>query len=150
MEPNIKDGGKRWIWGIFALAFAGFLFSGYLSAVKFFNNTCAFNEPCPYFWGYPACWYGFAMYLVLFIVTGLAVVRESGYAKALKVDIGVSTIGILFSGNFVIQEILGSRVTGVLGLSTCAYGLIFYIAIFIVSIMALRKLSAVNQISSNQ
>jgi hypothetical protein len=56
---------------LLALASAGLLFSGYLSAVNLFSGTCAFNETCPYFLGYPACWYGFAMYLIIFLVTGV-------------------------------------------------------------------------------
>src|ERR1019366_10609833 len=58
---------------LFILASAGLLFSGYLSAVNLFSHTCAFNESCPFFLGYPACFYGFAMYLVMFFVTGLGV-----------------------------------------------------------------------------
>lgn len=139
MEFGGGDDQKRWIWGLFALAFAGFLFSGYLSAVKFFSNTCAFNEPCPYFWGYPACWYGFGMYSVMFVVTALALARGKGYAAAIKTNLAVSALGIIFAGSFAFQELVESRITGALGLSTCAYGLIFYIAIFVVSIIALQK-----------
>lgn len=146
MEPNTKDGGKRWILGIFAPVFAGLLFSGYLSAVKLFSNSCAFNEPCPYFLGYPACWYGFAMYLAMFVATGLALTGAARYLTALKVDVGVAALGIVFAGKFVIQELLQSRVTGVLGLSTCAYGFIFYVIIFVLSIMAYRKLRNANPI----
>lgn len=143
------DARERWIWAIFAPICAGLLFSGYLSAVKFFSNACAFNEPCPYFLGYPACWYGFGMYLAMFIATGLAITRKTGYTTALKVDLGVSAVGIVFAGSFVVQELLQSRITGVLGLSTCAYGFIFYIAIFIVAIIAFRKFHNINPTSSN-
>ena len=51
---------------MFSLGLAGILFSGYLSAIKFFSATCAFNEPCPYFLGYPACYFGFGMFLIIF------------------------------------------------------------------------------------
>jgi hypothetical protein len=66
---------------LFFLALAGLLFSGYLSTVKFFSDTCAFNESCPLFLGYPACFYGFAMYLIMFCVTGLGVLGRVGYEK---------------------------------------------------------------------
>lgn len=130
---------KRWIYTIFILSWLGLLFSGYLSAVKLFSNSCAFNEPCPYFLGYPACWYGFGMYLVMFVATGLGALRKIRSTVALGIDVAVSAIGVVFAGSFVYQEIVNSTVTGVLGLSTCAYGLIFYVAIFVISIYALRK-----------
>ena len=53
---------------LLALSIAGLLFSGYLSSYRFFSDTCAFNEPCPYFLGYPACYYGFAMFLIMTLV----------------------------------------------------------------------------------
>jgi hypothetical protein len=118
---------------LFVLATAGFLFSGYLSAVNLFSGTCAFNESCPYFLGYPACWYGFAMYLVMFFATGVGLLGRIGYKKVCVTDLVVSTFGVVFAGRFVVQELLQSRITGTIGLSTCVYGLIFYVAIFIVS-----------------
>ena len=148
MEFSV-DARERWILAIFALVCCGLLFSGYLSAVKLLSNACAFNEPCPYFLGYPACWYGFVMYLAMFIATGLTITRKTGYTAALKVDLGVSAVGIVFAGSFAIQELLQSRITGTLGLSTCAYGFIFYVAIFVVSIIAFRKFRNINPTSSN-
>lgn len=133
---------KKRVLTLFILASAGLLFSGYLSAMKLFSGTCAFNESCPYFLGYPACWYGFIMYLVMFIVSAVALARGMASEKAIATDAGVSFVGIIFSGGFVVQEIFQSRVTGALGLSTCAYGLIFYIAIFVVSFTALRNARA--------
>ena len=119
---------------LFILASAGLLFSGYLSAVNLFSHTCAFNESCPFFLGYPACFYGFAMYLIMFFVPGLGVLGRVRYKKVFITDAVVSIIGILFAGSFVVQELLQARITGTLGLSTCAYGLIFYISIFITSL----------------
>ena len=139
---------KSFIVSLFVLATAGLLFSGYLSAIKLFTGTCAFNESCPYFLGLPACWYGFAMYLIMFIVTGAALRKdppEAGSPRARKIkkviltDVIISFLGILFAGRFVILEILQSRITGTLGLSTCAYGLVFYIAIFIISCVAYKS-----------
>jgi len=123
------------------LALAGLLFSGYLSAVNLLSDTCAFNEPCPIFLGYPACFYGFAMYLVMFFVTGLGVLGRVGYRKAFLTDVAVSIFGIVFAGSFVVQELLQARITGTLGLSTCAYGLIFYVSIFIVSLIGNSRAS---------
>ena len=121
------------------LVTVGLLFSGYLSGVKLISGSCALNEPCPYFLGYPACWYGFVMYLAMFVVTVVALINEKRAVLALKTNIAVSFLGILFAGNFVLQEIGQSTVTGTLGLSTCAYGFIFYLAIFIASLIFIRK-----------
>ena len=130
---------KSFVTALFFLALAGLLFSGYLSAVKLFSGTCAFNESCPYFLGYPACWYGFAMYLFMFILTALGLAQKISSTATLKADGVASFIGIVFAGSLVVQEISTAQFTGTLGLSTCAYGLIFYIAIFITALISLRR-----------
>jgi hypothetical protein len=124
---------------VFVLVLVGLMFSGYLSAIKFFTNTCAFSQSCPYFLGYPACWYGFGMYLLMFIFTSTALLGKLKIKSAVKINLFISFCGIIFAGRFFIQELLQSKVTGALGLSTCAYGLIFYILIFIMSLFALRS-----------
>jgi len=124
---------------LFALALAGVLFSGYLSAVKLFSGTCAFNESCPYFLGYPACWYGFTMFALMFVATLLGLVRRISTSAATKTSLVVSFLGILFAGSFTILDVMQSRLTGMLGLSSCAYGLIFYILIFVISAASVRE-----------
>ncbi len=121
---------------------AGLLFSGYLSAIKLFTKTCAFNESCPYFLGYPACWYGFVMYFVMFIVTSLYLKKEN-IGSAVKTNLAVSALGVIFSGSFAVDEIMGGTATGSLGLSTCVYGLIFYILIFVFSLITVLRLKKV-------
>jgi hypothetical protein len=128
---------------VFVLIIGGLLFSGYLSGVKFFTDTCAFSEACPYFLGYPACWYGFFMYLIMFVVTLFSLFGKVGDILATKINLIVSFVGILFAGRFVIQELLRSQVTGALGLSTCAYGFIFYVLIFVFSLHARKQLMVV-------
>lgn len=135
-----KSQQKKSIISLFSLATAGLLFSGYLSAIKLFSGTCAFNESCPYFLGFPACWYGFTMYAVMFIVTGTALIRRTDIKKIILTDIFVSFLGILFAGRFVVIEFIQSRITGTLGFSTCVYGLIFYIAIFIFACVSYKRL----------
>ncbi|MGH7249652.1 MAG: hypothetical protein ACREGC_01640 [Minisyncoccia bacterium] len=122
---------------MFWLSLAGVLFSGYLSAIKIFTSTCAFNEPCPYFLGYPSCWYGFGMFLVIFLTATFGF-KSPSPKSAPKIISAVSLLGILFAGYFTIPEI-GKLIYGMktgysLGLPTCAYGLIFYIIIFILSV----------------
>ena len=128
---------------LFVLSFAGLLFAGYLSGVKLFTSTCAFGESCPYFLGYPACYYGFVMYLILTIVSYLIVTgRISSKNGAFKILI-VSLVGIVFAGSFTFAEIPVLFEKGVsayvTGLPTCALGLIFYILIFIIAVIVYRK-----------
>ena len=128
--------------GTFVLTLAGVLFSGYLSSVRLFSNTCAFSEPCPYFWGYPACWFGFAMFLSLYVATVLSLSTKVATHSVAKFNLVVSALGILFAGYFTVPEI-ARLLAGVkvyqLGLPTCAYGLIFYVIIFVLSIQVLRN-----------
>jgi hypothetical protein len=118
---------------LLALALGGFLFSGYMSGVKFFSGNCAFNEGCPYFLGYPACYYGFAMFTTIFILSILLVLRKMGAVKALTSLVVVGILGVLFAGYYTIGElqVLFNEGLGayLLGLPTCAYGLVFYVAI---------------------
>jgi len=124
---------------IFLLSLGGLLFSGYLSGQKFFNNVCALNE-CPYFLGYPACYYGFAMFLTLFISSALLVFAQKHTLRIIQL---VSAMGIMFSGYFTVLELpklFGQGFAAyVLGLPSCAYGLLFYISIFTLSMSLSEK-----------
>ena len=128
---------------IFFLGLAGLLFSGYLSATKLFTSTCAFNEPCPYFWGHPACFYGFGMFLTIFVFATLGLLRKISEKSMSVVVAIVSFLGILFAGHFVIPEIInllaGIHKTYTLVLPTCTYGLIFYITLFIFSACHIKQ-----------
>lgn len=119
---------------LFGLGVAGLLFSGYLSGVKFFTETCAFGEGCPYFLGYPACYFGFAMFLAITIFAYLLLFSKIEKRKGLKSLLGVSLLGILFAGYFTLLELPLLFEKGlsayVLGLPTCALGLIFYVLVF--------------------
>jgi len=128
---------------LFVFGLLGLLFSGYLSATKFFTSTCAFNEPCPYFLGYPACYFGFGMFLIIFLSAMFGLLKTISEKAMSKIITVVSGLGILFAGYFTVPEIgkLFSA-TGTdysLGLPTCAYGLVFYIIIFILSVLYLKK-----------
>ncbi len=129
-------------WALFILGLGGLAFSGYLSGVKFFSETCAFNESCPYFLGYPACYYGFGMYLLITLYTGLHVVHRIEGKKANQIVLAVSLVGILFAGYFTFGELPVLFEEGlsayVLGLPTCALGLIFYTIIALLSLRLRR------------
>jgi hypothetical protein len=123
----------------FALALGGTAFAGYLSAVKLFTGTCAFNETCPYFLGYPSCWYGFGMFLAMTVIAGMAVMKKTDEAKAARAIMWVALAGMLFAGWFVMQEVVDwlivpSDMRYGLVLPTCVYGLVFYVIIFTLSL----------------
>src|SRR3989344_5447643 len=90
---------------LFILSIMGLLFSGYLSGVKFFTSTCAFNESCPYFFGYPACYFGFAMFLLITIFSFLLMFSGVGKGKSWVGVSIVSFLGVLFAGYFTLGEI---------------------------------------------
>jgi len=125
------------------LGLAGVLFSGYLSAVKLFTTACALNESCPYFLGLPACYFGFVMFLTIFSAALLSASGAISIRAAALANTVVSFLGILFAGYFTIPEIgymlSGSAPRYALGLPTCAYGLVFYTLVFILSLLYLKK-----------
>lgn len=130
---------------ILFLSFAGLLFAGYMSGLKFFSDTCAFGEGCPYFLGYPACYYGFFMYLIITIFAYLVLFNKINQKTGLKSLITVSFLGVLFAGYFTLLEFPLLFQEGlsayVLGLPTCALGLIFYILILIFSVKEYKMIN---------
>ncbi len=46
------------------------------SSIKMRSGICAFNEPCPEFLGYPACYTGFGLFVLLFVPTALALLAS--------------------------------------------------------------------------
>lgn len=128
---------------ILLLAFAGFLFSGYLSAVKFFTANCALGEGCPYFLGHPACYYGFALFVGLVLCAAMlyagGTLPRAGRAGALA----LSLLGVLFAGYFTLGELPTLINNGfgayAMGLPTCAFGFLVFTAIFFLSLTAKRQ-----------
>lgn len=128
---------------ILSLGFGGLLFAGYMSSLKFFSDTCAFGESCPYFLGYPACYYGLFMYFLITIFAYLVVFEYINAKTGLKILGIVSSLGVLFAGYFTILELplLFSEGLGayLLGLPTCALGLIFYVLILVFVLKEYKK-----------
>lgn len=124
----------RWVLG---LSGGGVLFAGYLTLTRLLTGICPFKEPCPYFLGYPACWYGLAMFILLFVVSLLGVIGWYEGKRRLLALLFVSGVGIVFSGSFVIREIILAIQYGwpqyTLLLPTCAYGFVVYTALFILA-----------------
>ena len=131
---------------IFILGLAGTLFAGYLSAVKIFAATCAFGETCQLFLGYPACYFGFVMFLLITICASRLNWGSVKEKTAFQRIAFISFLGILFAGYFTFRELplLFSKGLGAyfFGLPTCALGLVFYILIFALS---LKSISGKNE-----
>jgi len=116
----------------FLFSVIGVLFSGYLTISKLLNTGCVISEGCPFLFGYPACAYGLAMYLVLAVASGyLLFMKPKDYKMPLNVLLAVSAIGVLFSLYFTIIEILNIATTHyTLLLPVCMYGLVMYLIVF--------------------
>lgn len=115
---------------ILVLSIAGLLFSGYLTFTKLFSQTCSLSEGCQYLWGYPTCMYGFIFFSLLFIIGILAMVMKRQKCFMLSI---VSGLAVLFSGYFVIIDIIQWTGHYSLGLPSCVYGFVMFVLIFILS-----------------
>jgi len=133
MEP------KQYNMWLFVLAVAGTLFSGYMSAIKLFSQTCPFNEPCTEVFGLSACYYGFVMFAALLVLSAVQLFRKKSLLCAIK---WVSLAGMLFSGYLSVIELAEGVARNYhysLGLPTCAYGFVFYLLVFIFALLAVKK-----------
>jgi uncharacterized membrane protein len=128
---------------VFATAFVGLVFSGYQSAVKFFSQVCAIDS-CPYFLGYPACYYGFVMFFMLTVLSLFLIFRPGSSHRIVGALIVVGCAGVLFSGWYTWGELPTLFSKGLrayaLGLPTCAWGLVMYIGVSVASLIARKQL----------
>jgi|SRR3989344_2785895 len=135
---------KTILWIAFLFSLAGFLFAGYLTFSKIALGVCPLLEPCPIFFGQPACFYGFILYTILLIISGFLLFKKNVQEKKLVPWLlGVSAFGIIFAISSTIKEVFlsscpGGKCVYSLGLPTCIYGLIMYCVIFFSS-LKLRK-----------
>jgi hypothetical protein len=142
-ERTYPTGDKNYLRITSALALGGTAFSGYLSAVRLLTGSCAFNESCPVFLGYPACWYGFAMFASI-LATGLIAYYGNLKAEsAAKIIGGIAFLGTVFAGRFVGIEVSSWLAAGnpgyALVLPTCVYGLTFYLAVLVLSVLMITR-----------
>ncbi|MFA6603398.1 MAG: hypothetical protein WCT10_00990 [Patescibacteria group bacterium] len=133
MNPN------RYLKFALSITLAGTMFSGYLAGTRFFSGVCAFREGCPVFLGFPACYFGFALFSTMFVSTAYAWAFGVRAKWPVAVNTLIASLGVMFAGSFTVGEIAtwftsGFRAFGRLGLSTCAYGLVFFIIILVVSL----------------
>ncbi len=125
---------------ILGLSVAGVLFAGYLSFFKLFTGNCALNEPCPFFLGYPACWYGLVLFVILMIQSIIALTINFPTCRyGIPV---VSLTGTIFSGSFVYGDVMTWLTSGqsyALILPSCVYGFIVFAVIFVLSLLARKQ-----------
>jgi len=127
---------------IFVLALAGTAFAGYLTLAKLISGNCALGETCPYFLGYPACWYGLGMFATMLILSLIAIARDTLTRHLAKAIAVISGVGIVFAGSFVWGEMytwFTSVTDYTLILPSCVYGLVFYMAIFVLTLIVLLR-----------
>jgi hypothetical protein len=124
------------------LSAGGTLFAGYLSAVKIFEKVCAFNETCPYFLGYPACYFGFALFAMLLVSTAAAYINRSYKQLVVKINTAVAGLGVLFSVYISVLDLIDffgrEGASYALLLPTCVYGAVFFVVVFVLSLMSLK------------
>ena len=134
----------------FILAIAGVLFAGFLSASKIIWGVCPLKEPCPQFFGQPACIYGFILFAALLVLSAIMLFKKE--AKKAKEKKGnclwtstfiVSIIGILFAAVSIYKELSFPCPSGgceySLLLPTCIYGFAFFVGIFVFLLLAKKK-----------
>jgi len=131
-------------WVIFIFSIMGTLFAGYLTVSKLLLGYCPLTEPCPIFLGYPACVYGFVLYLAMLAMSAFALFSKKVASRhSLSSAIfWVSLIGVLFALYSTYQEVYFICPQGChysLGMPTCVYGLVMYIIILVTSVIAQKR-----------
>ncbi|KPJ85004.1 hypothetical protein AMJ57_04700 [Parcubacteria bacterium SG8_24] len=136
---------RQYIISSFIISLAGTLFAGYLAGVKMFSGSCAFNEPCPYFLGQPACLFGFVMFLAMFLSSAWSLRQADRIPTAARINTAVALLGMFFAGYYSFGELSimvyapDEAPAYGMGLPTCVYGLVFYVIMFALSLRAVLK-----------
>jgi len=113
---------------IFGMGFSGYLTAGVLLV------ACPLNGGCTEVLGYPACMYGFTIYIVLLIIFLLTWRERIVFGTGRKLILVVTVIGMLFSGSLIVQEYLNMN-----PLTICAAGFSMYLLIFLLSLFFWKK-----------
>ena len=132
---------RTYWWCATLITAGGVVFSGYLSGVKLLNGVCAFDEPCPLFLGYPVCYTGLALFVSLFLVSATALTTRTTMRWPVGTTLGLSVLGVLFAGRLTLVEMVarGRLPLYGMGLPTCAYGFLFFLAVLVLSTIAWRS-----------
>jgi len=129
---------------LFVLALAGTLFAGYLTFTKMVLGQCALNETCPYFFGYPACLFGFIIYAtLLFLTFNFTFLKKSDSIWMVNL---VSGFGVIYAVYFSYIDLttpcpLGTCSYSLL-LPSCVWGLAMFVLIFGLSWHLVQKIKS--------
>ncbi len=121
---------RRKEWAVFILGILGIVIAGSVSAVKFFTDTCPTITPCPYVFGYPACYFGLAAFILVTVYAGLHVAHRIDGRKANAIVLALSTCGVLFAGYLSYGELAVLKEGGP---TNCMYGFLTFLGIAILS-----------------
>lgn len=126
---------KAYTKAIVVLAIAGAIFSGYLTAYTYLSGRSGCEV---FYFGMPSCFYGFIMYLLVFILAALIYVSRKG-AKAIAI-IAIALAGMAFSAYLTISTLNSVACTtfDILGQPPCVYGLAMYVLLLLIAISAMR------------
>jgi hypothetical protein len=100
------------------ISLVGTLFSGYLTASYFINQSCSLG--CSFLFGYPTCMYGFVLFALLLLFSLI------DHEQSRPILLTISIMGVLFSLWFAIKELGVCIACYPLGLPNCVYGLVLY------------------------
>ena len=124
---------RRYLVGATIMSGAGTLFAAYLSWVRASSGVCAFDESCPFFLGRPACYTGLALFATALVVSAAALANQVETAWPVAANLAVAVAGTLFASTLTRDELTAP--TGYrLGMPTCAWGLLFFVALLVWSI----------------
>jgi hypothetical protein len=83
------------------------------------------------------------MFLGLFLVSLTAYIRHMDTFRLARANTAIASLGTLFAGYYTLTEIISwfrdGFATYGLGLSTCTYGFVFFVAVLVLSVRALRR-----------
>jgi len=126
---------------ILYLSIAGVLFAGYLTISKMITGVCSFGESCPFLWNHPVCIYGLIIFFTIMLST-IALLMYPADKLAKYTQLYMSILGVLFSGYYSYQEVFnpicGKYCHYQLGLPTCIYGFVVFVAVFVFVIKSRR------------
>lgn len=132
---------ESYLKGVFILSLLGTLFALLVCGTKLLTGGWLFDEPCPYLLGVPACWFGFAMYLLLFLASAVVLVKKYRGTASIKVKVVVSLFGIVFAGYYAFQDakfwLSDPGIRHAMLLPKSFYSLVLFSVIFILSVMML-------------
>ncbi|MFA6553365.1 MAG: hypothetical protein WCT27_02980 [Patescibacteria group bacterium] len=133
---------------VLAVAIGGIIFSGYLSYYNIWGPGCSQAiiscgpKPLKIF-GLPQCIYGFFMYLIVAILSVVAIIKNNSRSVT-KWVMGISIFGLLFAGFLAVYELFFQTSASV-GVPACVYGFFLYLLAVIFSGVGLRHKDEIGQ-----